>query len=357
MTEIEILDRIKFLEDQISSLNMKQNSLKIANNSVYGCLSMQYFKYFDNDLAEAVTMTGQMLIQNTGMEVNRLLNKILGTKDIEYAFYMDTDSVYISFEKFVEKFCKGKDDHDIVAYLEKFVFEILQVKINDYLDGLMANFGVPKNIVTFKLEGIADSSIWIAKKRYISNLLYNEGVWYDPPEMKVMGVEIVRSSTPKFIKEELRKVVSICINSDEKELQQFVEKCKKNFMNQPLETIAFPRGCNGVSTYASKETIYAPKTPIAVRAALMHNHIVDQKGLGSKIKKIEDGERISYLHLKMPNPTHEDVIGFIGKFPSDFGLEKYVDKKTQFEKGFIAPLEGVLNAIGWDWEEKNTLDF
>ncbi|HET8687184.1 MAG TPA: DNA polymerase domain-containing protein, partial [Methanosarcina sp.] len=177
------LKKIKGDPSEIAALNMKQNALKVNLNSLYGCLSMQYFRYFDNDLAEAVTMTGQMIIQKTAMETNRILNRIVGTENVVYAFYMDTDSCYINFENFVNKFCKGKEEKEIVAFLEKFVFDVLQVKINEYLDEVMANFGVPKNIVTFKLEGIANNSIWVAKKRYVSNLLYNEGVWYDPPDL------------------------------------------------------------------------------------------------------------------------------------------------------------------------------
>ena len=350
------LKKVKGDKSEIAALNMKQNSLKVALNSLYGCLSMQYFRYFDNELAEAVTMTGQMIIQNTAMEVNRLLNKILGTKDVMYAFYSDTDSVYISFEHFVSRFCKGKNDKDTVAYLEKFVLDVLQGKINDYLDDLMGNFGVPKNLVTFKLEGIADTSIWLAKKRYVSNLLYNEGVWYDPPEMKIMGMEIVRSSTPKFIKNELKKAVAICINGTESELQAFIASCKSDFLKRSIEEISFPRGCNGITTYSDDIDIYKSGTPIQVRAALMHNKLVRDKGLTSKIREIADGERIKYIHLKTPNPTREDVIAYVGKFPKEFNLEKYIDKKAMFEKGFLGPIEGVLDAIGWESEEKNLLD-
>ena len=257
----------------------------------------------------------------------------------------------------MNKFCNKTDKYEIVAFLEKFVFDVLQVKINEYLDSVMSNFGVPKNIVTFKLEGIADTSIWVAKKKYVSNLLYNEGVWYDPPEMKVMGLDIVRSSTPKFIKEQLKKSVNICINETEDELQKYVAKMKDEFMKQDIETIAFPRGCNGIDTYRDSATIYKAKTPIAVRAALMHNHWIEKKGFHGKIKPIENGERIKYIHLKMPNPTREDVFGFIGKLHKDLDIHRHIDKNVMFEKGFIAPLEGILNAIGWEWEQKNTLDF
>lgn len=54
---------------------------------------MKYFKYFDPDLAEAITLTGQFALKTAMRSVNEFLNKALKTVGIEYAFYGDTDSV------------------------------------------------------------------------------------------------------------------------------------------------------------------------------------------------------------------------------------------------------------------------
>jgi len=89
----------------------------------------------------------------------------------------------------------------------------------------------------------------------------------------------------------------------------------------------------------------------------MHNHIIHEKNLSTKIQAIGDGDKIKFVHLKMPNPIHENIIGYTSKLPVEFGLHKYVDKNMMFEKGFVGPLEGVLKAIGWTSEEQNTLDF
>jgi len=59
----------------------------------------------------------------------------------------------------------------------------------------------------------------------------------------------------------------------------------------------------------------------------------------------------------MPNSLHENVIAFPSKLPDEFGLHKYIDYKVQFEKAFLAPLENILDAIGWEAEEKVKLDF
>ena len=38
------------------------------------------------------------------------------------------------------------------------------------------------------------------------------------------------------------------------------------------------------------------------------------------------------------------------------GLTNYLDYDKQFEKVFMAPLEAILDAIGWQGEKINTLD-
>lgn len=344
--------KMKEMDDAITSLNLKQFFGKLSLNSVYGCLSMVYFRYFDHDSAEAVTTTGQLIIQNTMKCINAMLSKLLGPGD--YVVASDTDSVYINLDKMVEKHCQGKTDSEIVNWIEKFVIKVLQVEVNKYLDDLMANFGVPKNIVTFKLEGISDSAIWLAKKRYACNLLYNEGVRYDPPDVKVMGMEIVRSSTPSYIKDELLNGLKICLDGQEEDLHELVSKAREDFEKKDIEDISFPRGCNGMDVYADEVSIYKKKTPMHVRAALLHNDFAKRKGF-DRIKPIENGDRIKFIHLKMPNPVHEDIIAYVGKMPKEFALEKYIDRKLQFEKVFIGPLKGILDAIDWTTEPVNTL--
>ena len=67
------------------------------------------------------------------------------------------------------------------------------------------------------------------------------------------------------------------------------------------------------------------------------------------------GEKIKFMYLKIPNPLHENCISFFGELPKEFGIEKYVDYQTQFEKSFLEPLKNVLQCIGWDHQKRVTL--
>ena len=267
------------------------------------------------------------------------------------------NSAYINVDSLVQKYCQGKTDQEIVDYIESFVFKVLQPALNKKLSAFAKTMGVDDCKISFKLECIGNGHIQVAKKRYVFDILYSEGVRYDKPKMKVMGIEIVRSSTPSVVKDFLKEAVKICLSGTELDLQRFVKETKKKFMQLNYTAVSFPTGCNGLTTYSNNASIYNKGCPIHVRAALMHNHLLTKLGLDSKYQPIGDGDKIKYLMLKMPNPIHENVIGYIGKMPREFGLEKYIDYNTQFAKAFLAPLEKILDAIGWSAEEKVLLDF
>jgi hypothetical protein len=128
-------------------------------------------------------------------------------------------------------------------------------------------------------------------------------------------------------------------------------------MKQDYVNISFPRGVNGMTVYGDVSSIYKKGTPIHVRGSLLYNNWVNRMNLQSKYPLIGDGDKVKFVALKMPNPIHENVIAFNGKLPVEFKLEQYVDYKTQFEKAFLKPLEGILESIGWTAEERVTLDF
>jgi DNA polymerase elongation subunit (family B) len=195
-----------------------------------------------------------------------------------------------------------------------------------------------------------------AKKKYMFDILYSEGVRYQEPKMKVMGIEIVRSSTPSVVKEYLKTAAKMCLSGNEKELHEYVEYVKKQFFSLDYTQVSFPRGCNGISTYASDSGIYKSGTPMHVRAALLHNHYLKEMGLHTKYPLISDGDKIKFIALNKKNPFREDVIGFHNKLPDEFDIVKYIDWEMQFQKAFIAPLEAITSSIDWATKEQPSLD-
>jgi DNA polymerase elongation subunit (family B) len=207
-----------------------------------------------------------------------------------------------------------------------------------------------------KRECIAERGIWTAKKRYILSVWDSEGVRYETPKLKIKGIEAIKSSTPAPCRKMLKKSFDILMSGTEEDMINFIDQCREEFKNLPPEQIAFPRTASDIRKYHSASNIYAPKTPIQVRGALLFNHYVKEKKLTNKYSLINNGEKVKFVFLKKPNIIQENVISFIQQFPKELGLDKYIDYELQFEKSFIDPLRTILDIIGWNVEKTVNLE-
>ena len=75
-----------------------------------------------------------------------------------------------------------------------------------------------------------------------------------------------------------------------------------------------------------------------------------------KFESIQNGEKIKFCYLKMPNPIKQNVIAFPKFLPKELDLNQYINYDLQFNKTFIEPLELILDAIDWSVEDRMTLD-
>ena len=120
--------------------------------------------------------------------------------------------------------------------------------------------------------------------------------------------------------------------------------------------MAFPRSVSNITDWHNRKTIYSKGSPIHVRGSLLYNKYLKELKLNKKYELIENGTRIKFSYLKMPNKIKENVVAFPDKLPEEFGLNSYIDYDLQFQKTFIDPLSYILEAIGWSHEEKASLD-
>jgi DNA polymerase elongation subunit (family B) len=340
----------------ISSLNSKQMAAKILMNSLYGAMGNIHFRYYDIRIAEGITMTGQFLIRSVAKKLNEFVNKEVGTKDVDYSFYADTDSTYITLGALVEKNLAGKEKSAIVDVLDKYCATQIEPTINDACESISDYLNTYQRKIKFKREIIADRGIWIAKKRYAVNVYNSEGVAYDPPKLKVLGMEIVRSSTPAPVRKALKEAVAIALTKDETTLRKYVVDLEARWHSLEPEDIAFPRGVNGIKEYAEPNSIFRKGTPIHVRGALIYNHLVTSKELEKKYQLIQEGDKIKFLYLREPNPLGTHVITFAGEVPPEFKIREYIDYDKMFEKSFLEPLNSLLSCIGWQVKETASLE-
>ena len=348
----------KTLEKEIARCNNIQMAKKISLNSAYGAIGNQYFRYYKLANAEAITLSGQVSIRWIENKMNGYLNKLLRTEDIDYVIASDTDSIYINFGPLVDKFFNNKldDKAKIVSLLD----QVCQDKLEPFIDKSyqeLANYVNAYDQKMFmKRENIADRGTWTAKKRYILNVWDSEGVRYEEPKLKMMGIEAVKSSTPAPCRRMIKDALHLMMSGTEEDVIKFIDDSRVQFKKLPPEDIAFPRTVSNVNKHKSTSTIYAKGTPIHARGALLYNHYIKNKKLDNKYSLINNGEKIKFCYLKKPNWIHENVISFISDFPSELDLDKHIDYELQFEKAFVEPVKVILDAIGWNVEKVVNLE-
>ncbi len=346
----------KVYQNEIAKYNNFQMARKIQLNSLYGAMANQYFRFYDDRIAEGITMSGQLIIRDTAKALDKYMNKVCGTEDQVYSFYSDTDSCYVTCQKMVEEFFPDKDVDKVVGLLDQIATDKIEPAIATAMKKLGNYTNVFEHKIDFKREVIADKGVFVAKKRYALNVLDDEGLRLKEPKLKVMGLEIVRSSTPAPIRSSLKEAVRLVLTSDEEHLQNYIAEAQKTFNGLSPEEIAFPRGCNNLKKYTSQADIYQKGTPIHVRGSLLYNKLLKDNNLHLKYEKIQEGDKIKFLYLKEPNSLHENTIAFINKLPKEFDVNRYVDYNLIFQKAFIDPLENILKPLGWNTEPQATLE-
>ena len=349
----------KELEKSISKYNNIQMARKIQLNSAYGAIGNQYFRYYNIINAEAITLSGQVSIRWIEHEMNKYLNKILKTEKQDYVIASDTDSIYLNLGPLVETVYKGREttDQSIVSFLNKVCEVELEKYISSSYEALASYVNAYEQKMIMKRENIASTGIWTAKKRYMLNVWDSEGVRYDEPKLKMMGIEAVKSSTPAPCRTAIKDAINIMMNGTEKDLLDFVSTFRNTFDTLPPEDIAFPRSVNGLRKYKASSTVYTKGTPLHVRGTLLYNFHISKNKLEYKYPLVQEGEKIKYLHLRRPNKINENVISFLNTFPREIGLEGQIDRDAQFKKSFLDPLQIISNVIGWETERTANLDF
>jgi len=343
------------LDFEIAKYHNFQLVRKIQLNSAYGAMGNQYFRYFDTYLAEAITTSGQLSIQYIANELNAFLNKTLNTGDYDYVVASDTDSVYLRLGNLVRAAAQGKSEEEIVRFLDKSCKEIIEPFIKKAYETLAAKMNAHANKMVMEREVIADVGVWTAKKRYMLNVHNSEGVQYDEPKMKIMGIETTRSSTPMVVRQKLKDAIKLVLTGTEDQVIDFIDDFKQEFKKYSPDEIAFPRGCNNLITYQDETHIYRKSTPIAVKGALIYNHFLKKMKLTDRYYAINEGDKVKFLYLAVPNPFQNTVISFPGSSPKEFELKEYADYDKQFAVSFLEPLKNILEKVGWDHERRATL--
>jgi len=181
------------------------------------------------------------------------------------------------------------------------------------------------------------------------------------PKLKITGLSTIRSNTPKFYRSELKDAMEILIDGDIPKVIQYIERVKIETENQKPEDIAINQGVSSLD-YQWDESLKKFRrwtgekylgAPVNSRACLTHNIYIEEKNMS--VKPIEAGDKISFLYFKVPNPLfgNSNAFGFKDTKVFDLGLDKYIDRGTMFEKGFMNPIKLITDPLKWDLTPKD----
>jgi len=347
--------------------NVNNMALKVLINSLYGGLGNVNFRYYDVRNAEAITISGQLSIRWIMRKMNEYMNHICETVDYDYVIYGDTDSIYLSFDRFINKMAAKKgiavDDIEIIRwvdFLAKFAKEQCEPFIHKSYEELTEYVNAYEFGMYMDREIIADTAFWTAKKRYAANVWDSEGKrklddhGKVVPKLKIMGIETQRSSTPLFAQKSLETAINIILTGGESALQAHVAKVKAEYPTKDYREIASVSSANNIE---KNHNNYVPVSgcPAHIKGVLAYNRKADELGLN----KIRSGEKIQIVMLNQPNIMHSENLSFPSgdEIPAEFGLNlsRVIDYHGMYSKHFLKPIDTICNAIGWKSEKIATL--
>lgn len=313
---------------------------KIQLNSMYGCLGNAYFMFFDRRLAESTTRTGRAVLMH-------MVRKTAEVLDGAYAYpskstiYSDTDSCY--FLTNVETTAEAKD-----------VCAKVYAEVNASFPEFMRQaFGCQEgydNLISAEVDVIATKAIFIKPKHYLMHVVSQEGM--DKDEMKVMGVQLKKTTIPKPISKKLVSTIEAFLKGTgwRETSQDFVDFKLKLLNAQNIMDIGLPKGVKQVAEYTAEyEANNKAKLPGHVSAAIFYNLCLDAYGDVENFK-ITSGMKIKTFYLKKKFGRFKSIaLPTDLKHPPKWFTEHFsdiIDRDAQVLRLVDKPLETILGAIG-----------
>lgn len=337
--------------------DVKQNTKKVKINANFGAQGNQYFRLFNAENAKSITAQVRFYVNLIGINIENYFQN-LKKSEIPYVTYFDTDSSYFTVQGLYDFIFEESDDDNTKAdKISDFIQKNIQPIIDKTSLELAEIFNcLRSDTIHAKRETVFKNAVWLSKKHYFMSVIDNEFVRYKEPEIKKMGIEIVKSSTPKFVKENLEDSLKIILNQDEKTLKEWLKETKVHFTSQKLEDISKISSV-GSTNYDLENPSYDENNrkiaiPINSRAFLVTNNYLKNS---LEFQQLTENEKIKMLYLKMPNPLNSYIFAFNNnKFAET--LRDYVDFDLNWEKYFMKPLNSLIEPLNYNLDDK-TEDF
>ena len=379
LTSEEIKTLVDFYSVESAKFTAYEQAVKLTLNSIYGAFGNKWFHFFNIDIAESITLQGQNAILYSEKILNKYFQEFF-IKDTEIhkhlnikvkrpiikpaVIYIDTDSNYVQFQDMYESIEWLGEKMDIVT----FIHAIYDFRIKDYIVKALDKYAENRNtdsFLVFELESIAYSGIWMANKKYLQNLAWDDKIPTTErhkmlKKIKTIGYDTIQSSTPTFARKKLAEALQILFVKKPTpetltEIVSFLKKTKKEFKMASIDEISFNKRTNNLEKYIVDDHVefqYGLKCPPNVKAAGFYNYLMNNNSkYKNKYRMIGNGEKLRLYHC-----DHK-VCEIFAYLPGDhpYEIAPPVDYETQFEKSIIDPLNRVLGCVGLQTLNRNLI--
>lgn len=327
----------------------KQHIQKILLNSLYGVLLLPSFRFYDKDNGEAVTLTGQQLIHYTTKMANHFYNSEIGTEDIDYCLYTDTDSVFYEAMPLVQHWYPNHTEEEIPE-MAITVANRVQDFINSAYEIYAEEFhNVSSHKWFIKQELISRRAFWgNAKKRYAMWIVRDGKKVVSTPDIK--GFDSVRSNFPKLFRVFMEQVIIDILNdATPASLNDKVIQFKGGLSQYPITEIMNPTSVKELGKYAvGARGQFKKGTPIHVKSAMNYNRLLDDLKLRG-VPKIVNHDKILWTYL-YDNPYTFDTIALRGYDDPIEIIEfvsRYINRDKLFDHAMENKLQSIWDDLGW----------
>lgn len=351
--ELEELSKIAGSKESL--FNTQQLCEKTLINSLYGALANKWFPLFNEYIASAITGNGRYFIRKLADYIEKKLQSLIPS-NIPYIVAGDTDSIYFSIDNFMQKYQEKNPGLTINEYVDwadnfekKLIQPIIKKTIDDFAEELNA---YNKDKIGAEREVIADAAVFTSKKHYYMRVRDNEGTRYpdDDPKIKVMGLDLIKSSTPKWTKKYLKESINKILDSDESELKSWIKKIKQEYTSINLNEIAHVGGVSNLNYKLGDKGV-----SIGSRAALVHNKYIKDNNLEDKYTIIVPDDKCKRLFLIEPNKFNSNIIAYIDdKFINEIP-KSIIDYDTNFEKQFLNMLNLMVDCLNYKLKQETEI--
>lgn len=366
-SESDIKKEIERLKQLKTDFKNKNEALKIILNSIYGVAGFTNFICYNRDVAESVTLQSQDLIQYTIKIYNEYFREIWHTDRelhqkmgimkaprVKYDVinYADTDSVFAVLKGVYESTDFKGDFIDFVIKLtEGGLKDWVDKKLVEYIDKYNG-FQTKKNgnkSLNLDMEQVCKSVLWVAKKKYIKDPIYFDGMRYEPlSKIQVKGLELNQSSTPKFIRDKLKDIVEFILSSganiNRKELLRKLHGIKGEFHTVPLEFISKIERVTNYEKWIINDSTkleFLEGAKPHVKGAGYYNHLLKHSEFKNKYEFIKSGTKVHWYYCT--SGAIESFAFLTGNLPEE--IRPPLNLNKQYEKVFLGPLNNILKAI------------